>query len=68
MYLLREIKDFKETDKMLSICMEEMEDVLSEDLRDKFDEVIRLMYKTEEYYFTLAYSLGAKYGSNLNKI
>lgn len=68
MHILREIEEFKKIDKKLSIFMEELENALPENLKDKFDEIIKLTYQTEEYYFTLAYSLGIKYGSNLNKI
>ena len=66
--VLREIEDFKEKDKMLSLCMEEFENDLSKEKKEKFDNIIRLMYEVEEYYNTLAYSLGTKYGKNIEKI
>ncbi|MCI9063542.1 MAG: hypothetical protein HFJ17_02935 [Clostridia bacterium] len=66
--LLNDIKDFRDKDKMLSICMEDLEGNLSSENKKKFDEVIKLMYQVEEYYITLAYSLGTKYGKNLDKM
>ena len=41
---------------------------IPEEQQDKFDEVIRLNYQVEEYYFTLAYFLGMKYGEKISKI
>ena len=66
--LLNEIKDFKEKDKMLSLSMEALENELSKENKDKFDKIIKLMYQVEEYYIALAYSLGTKYGNNIEKI
>ncbi len=60
MPMLRDVKDFQEKDKMLAICTEELEKLLSGELREKFDNVMRLTYQVEEYYFTLAYILGSK--------
>lgn len=68
MKLLRNVRDFKEKDQKLSMIMEELENSLPEDLREKFDDVIRLTYQIEEYYFTLAYLLGSKYGGQVNKL
>lgn len=68
MELLNQVKDFKEKDKKLSECMEELDNELSDELREKFDNVIRLTYQLEEYYFTLAYLLGTKYGEQMNKL
>lgn len=67
-YLLINQKDFKEKDKMLSLCMENFENDLSEEKKEKFNSIIKLMYQIEEYYLTLAYSLGTKYGKNIEKM
>ena len=66
--LIKNIKDFKEKDKMLCLCMEDLENKLSKENKEKFDKVIKLMYQVEEYYIALAYMLGNKYGKNTNKI
>ena len=68
MKILKDVKDFKEKDKMLSIAMEELDSILPEEQQEKFDEVMRLNYQVEEYYFTLAYLLGMKYGEKISKI
>lgn len=68
MRILKDVRDFKEKDRMLSMAMEELEKMLPEEQQDKFDEVIRLNYQVEEYYFTLAYFLGMKYGEKISKI
>ena len=66
--LLNEINDFKEKDKILYLYMEEFENKLSDENKDKFDEIVKLMYQVEEYYIALAYSLGTKYGKNIERI
>ena len=68
MKLLKDVKDFREKDKELSNQMEELDGMLPEELRDKFDDVVRLTYQLEDYYFTLAYLLGSKYGEKKSKI
>ena len=37
-------------------------------LKEKFNEIIQLFLETEEYYFALSYSLGVKYGKDLNEL
>ena len=66
--ILNEIDDFKEKDKMLSLNMELFEKELSTEDKEKFDNIIKLMYQVEEYYISLAYSLGVKYGKNIDKM
>ena len=68
MKILKDVKDFKEKDKKLSFCMEELDNSLPEELKEKFDDVMRLTYQVENYYFTLAYLLGSKYGEKKSKI
>ena len=59
--ILNEIKDFKEKEKILSLCMESLEKELSKEHKENFEKVIKLMYQVEEYYITLAYSLGTNF-------
>ena len=66
--VLKNIKDFKEKDKMLSLSLEALENELSKDNKEKLDKVIKTMYQIEEYYITLAYMLGTKYGKNIESI
>ena len=58
MYLLNKIPDFKEKDKKLANKTEDFENLLSADLKNKFNDVMKLHYQIDSYYFTLAYYLG----------
>lgn len=66
--ILKNIKDFKDKDKMLSLSLEALENELSKDNKEKLDKFVKLMYQIEEYYITLAYILGTKYGKNIEQI
>ena len=66
--VLKGNKNFKESYLKLNDAMEEFEKTLPEQQKEKFNEIIELFYKTEEYYFAFSYSLGVKYGKDLNKI
>ena len=66
--LLRENKNFEEKYIRLSDVVEELEDTLSESQKKQFDEIIKLMNETEQYYFALSYSLGVKYGEELKEL
>lgn len=68
MKILKDVEDFREKDKKLSSYLEELDNLLPEELQEKFDDIMRLNYQVEEYYFTLAYLLGMKYGEKMNKI
>lgn len=66
--VLKGNKNFKESYLKLNDAMEEFEKTLPEQQKEKFNEIVELFYKTEEYYFAFSYSLGVKYGKDLNKI
>lgn len=66
--ILKENENFSQKYKKLLDLMEELEKTLSEEQKEQFNEIIQLIYKTEEYYFALSYSLGVKYGEDLKKI
>lgn len=68
MKLLKQVKYFKEKDEKLSTIMEEFDRELPEELKNKFDDIIRLTYLIEEYYFTLAFLLGSKYGRETERL
>lgn len=65
---LEKVKDFSEKNKRLTMNIENLDEKMPKDLKDTFDEMLRLTYQIEEYYFTLAYLLGAKYGEQLEKL
>lgn len=65
---LRKNKNFEKIYVKLNNEMDEMEKILPKQQKEKFDEIVKLFYQTEEYYFALIYLLGAKYGMELNKL
>lgn len=66
--VLKENSDFKQKYIMLADLIDKMDINLPSDYKKQFDEIIKLTYSVEEYYFALAYSLGIKYGEDLEKI
>ena len=65
---LKENKDFNDAYVRLADAMDELEKDLSDEQKEKFNEIVNLFYKTEEYYFALSYYLGAKYSEDLKKL
>ncbi len=68
MEILKNIKEFNEQYAKLYDCIDELQIILDDKQKEKFNEIITLFYNTEEYYISLAYSLGVKYGKDLEKI
>lgn len=66
--ILKENQNFKAEYFRLTDAMEELEQTLSKQQKEQFDEIVQLFYKTEEYYFAFSYSLGVKYGEDLKRI
>ena len=48
--------------------IDEFDLILEDNQKKKFNEIMELIYNTEEYYFALAYSLGVKYGKDLEQL
>lgn len=48
--------------------MDEIELLLNNEQKEKFNEIIDLFYSLEEYYVAFSYALGVKYGEDLSKI
>ena len=61
MYLLNDLTEFREKDKLLAIATEEFENSLSKEEKKKFDIFMKLNYQIDSYYYTLAYFLGQKH-------
>ena len=36
--------------------------------KEKFNEILELFHKMEDYYYVFSYSLGVKYGEELKKL
>lgn len=68
MSILKTCKAFNEQYTRFFDVMEEIEDTLNEKQKEKFNEFVTLIYGIEEYYFAFVYSLGVKYGQDLEKI
>lgn len=66
--ILRKNEDFNKKYLKLWDAIEELEKNLTEEQKNKFNEIIQLFYQTEEYYFAFSYSLGVKYGENLKEL
>ena len=64
MHLLNDIPSFKEKDYTLATETEKLEDSLSKELNDKFNNIMKLHYQIDSYYFTLAYFLGKQHGKH----
>lgn len=68
MSLLNCVTEFKENDMALATATEKLENALSEDQKVKFDNVMKLHYQIDSYYFTLAYFLGQQHGKQIQKL
>lgn len=68
MSILKSCEAFNEQYTKFFDVMEEIEDTLNEKQKEKFNEFVTLIYGIEEYYFAFVYSLGVKYGQDLEKI
>ena len=66
--ILKENQNLNAEYLRLTDAMEELEQTLSKQQKEQFDEIVQLFYKTEEYYFAFSYSLGVKYGEDLKRI
>ena len=65
MPLLNKYSTFKEKDQTLAKATEELENALSEEQKAKFDNVMKLHYHIDSYYFTLAYFLGKQHAEQI---
>lgn len=68
MDVLKKCENFNNKYKKLYDVMDELELMLDEVQKEKFNELVQLFYSTEEYYFALAYSLGVKYREDLKNL
>ena len=65
---LKKNRNFNEQYIRFFDVMDEMELLLNNKQKEKFNEIINLFYSLEEYYVAFLYSLGVKYGEDLSKI
>lgn len=65
---LKKYKDFSEKYTKLYDLIDEIDLILNDNQKYKFNEIMKLIYETEEYYFALAYSLEIKYGNEIKNL
>ncbi|MCI8640752.1 MAG: hypothetical protein HFJ59_02615 [Clostridia bacterium] len=65
---LKRNEKFNEQYTKLFDVMDEIELLLNNEQKEKFNEIINLFYSLEEYYVAFSYSLGVKYGEYLSEI
>lgn len=68
MPVLNELQDFKNKDELLSNTTDNFKNLLSEKQSTEFDNIMKLSYTLNQYYFTLAYLLGSKNINNSDNL
>lgn len=63
--ILRENEEFNKKYIKQNDLIDSLNEMLSREQKEKFNNLIKSFYETEEYYFALSYSLGVKYGESL---
>ena len=66
--ILSENREFNRVYILLSKKIEELSKLLKEEDKEKFNEILELFHKMEDYYYVFSYSLGVKYGEELKKL
>ena len=66
--ILRRIERFNQQYLRFYDVIDEFEIILDNNQKEKFNEINVLFNNLEEYYLALAYSLGVKYGKELDNI
>ena len=65
---LKKCEEFNKKYQKLYDLMDDIELLFDDKQKEKFNEIVKLFYDLEEYYFALAYSLGIKYGNDLKNL
>ena len=63
--ILRKNEEFNKKYIEQSNLIDNLNETLSGEQKEKLNMLIKTFYETEEYYFALSYSLGIKYGESL---
>ncbi len=63
--VLNNSENYNKVSKELIKRLDNFDEKLPSELEEEFNEIISLMYQSENYYITLAYALGAKYSNIL---
>ena len=65
---LRNIEDFNNVSIKNTNLENKLELSLNKEQKNIFEDYIKSIYELEEFYFAFAYSLGVKYGEDLEKL
>lgn len=65
---LREIDKYNKIYLENSSLIEELDSLLQEEERQKFNDIIKTNYELENYYFAYAFLLGAKYSKKIENL
>lgn len=66
--ILRQNEIFNKKYLKQTNLIDNLNQTLSGEQKEKFNTLINCFYETEEYYFALSYSLGIKYGKDLKSL
>lgn len=65
---LRNIEKYNNIYVKNTNLIEELEKTLNDEQKNKLNEIIKSTYELEEFYLVLSYSLGGKYGKDLENL
>ena len=65
---LRNIEKYNNIYVKNTNLIEELEKTLNDEQKNKLNEIIKSTYELEEFYLVLSYSLGVKYGKDLENL
>lgn len=65
---LRKIEEYNNLDQKNISLANKLEESLNEDQKNTFEEYLKTIYELEEFYFAFAYSIGVKYGKDLENL
>lgn len=65
---LKEIEKYNKIYLENSNLIDELETMLKGEEREKLEKLVKAFYELEAYYFALTYSLGVKYGKDLEHL
>lgn len=65
---LREIEKYNKIYLENTNLIDELEKIINDNEKNKFDKLIKSFYELDEYYFAYAFLLGIKFGKELEKL
>lgn len=65
---LRKNTEFNQKYLSLTDKIDKLEREITPEQRNELNEIVKLFYELEEYYFAFSYSLGVKFGNDLETL